>query len=110
MHPHPAAAPEWVRSDLYHNSFLIPHDESLEKTIQNGEKNGIEVEIAVSAAQGKFQYLLAKSIRAKRVLEVGALGGYSAIWFARALPADGEVVALELEPLHVRVSNVDFMM
>lgn len=96
-------APEWIQSDQYHNSFLIPKDEILEKTVANGAAENIDIEIAVSPAQGKFQYLLAKSIRAKRILEVGTLAGYSGIWFARALPSDGELVCLEIDPVAVRV-------
>jgi len=57
----------------------------------------------VSAAQGKFLQLQLLAIKAKRVLEVGSLGGYSAIWMARALPEDGELVALEVEKLHAEV-------
>jgi predicted O-methyltransferase YrrM len=65
----------WTQSDLYHNSFLIKTDDALEATVNNSKDSGIEYEIAVSAAQGKLLYLLAKSINAKRVLEVGTLGG-----------------------------------
>ena len=72
--PPPAPDPNWVRSDLYHNSFLLRPDEALEHALQNSEANGLP-KIAVSAAQGKLLYLVAKSINAKRVLEVGTLGG-----------------------------------
>lgn len=72
----PPSAPDanWVRSDRYHNSFLIQPDEAFEYALQNSQANGLPP-IAVSAAQGKLQYLFAKSINAKRVLEVGMLGG-----------------------------------
>jgi len=93
----------WTRSDEYHNSFLIKPDAVLEAVQKNTKEKGIDYEIAVSPAQGKFLNLLLLSIGAKRVLEVGSLGGYSAIWMARALPDNGEVVALELEPLHAQV-------
>ncbi|KAK7007569.1 O-methyltransferase [Favolaschia claudopus] len=92
----------FTRSDHYHNSYLIKPDPILESVQQNTKDKGIDYEIAVSPAQGKFLHLLLLSIRAKRVLEVGSLGGYSAIWMARALPDDGELVALELEPLHAQ--------
>ncbi|KAJ7437211.1 O-methyltransferase [Mycena galericulata] len=92
----------WTRADQYHNAFLIKPDAALEATQRNTKEKGIDYEIAVSPAQGKFLHLLLLSISAKRVLEVGSLGGYSAIWMARALPEDGEVVALELEPLHAQ--------
>ena len=64
----------WTRSDVYHNSFLIPKDEVLDKVVENSKTNGLR-DIAITAAQGKFLYLLALSIGAKKILEVGTLGG-----------------------------------
>ena len=66
---------DWVRSDEYHNSFLIPHDDALEAARKNSAAHGLP-EIAVSPAQGKLLNLLARSIGAKRILEVGTLGGW----------------------------------
>ncbi|KAJ7695330.1 O-methyltransferase, partial [Mycena olivaceomarginata] len=93
----------WTRSDHYTNSFLLRPDPVLEGVVQNTMDKGVDHEIAVSPAQGKFLNLILLSIGAKRVLEVGSLGGYSAIWMARALPDDGEVVTLELDELHAQV-------
>ncbi|KAF9556840.1 O-methyltransferase family 3 protein [Agrocybe pediades] len=98
---------EWKRSDEYHNSFLIPQDDSMAAVMKNCEAQGLP-DIAVSAAQGKLLNLIAKSIGAKKVLEVGTLGGYSTIWFARALPTDGKVVTLEIDPHHAKVSQENF--
>ena len=64
----------WVRSDEYHNSFLVKADEALEHARNTSDQNGLP-KIAVSTAQGKLLNLVAKSINAKRVLEVGTLGG-----------------------------------
>jgi len=64
----------WTKSDVYHNSFLIPKDEVLDKIVENNKANGLR-DIAVTAAQGKFLHLLARSIGAKKILEVGTLGG-----------------------------------
>jgi predicted O-methyltransferase YrrM len=66
-------------------------------------------DIDVSPPQGKMLHLLARMVGARRILEVGTLGGYSTIWLARALPADGRIVTLELEPHHAAVAraNVD---
>lgn len=94
---------DWTRSDEYHNSFLIKPDRDLASSLTRSEENGLP-DIAVSAAQGKFLHLLAKSIGAKRVLEVGTLGGYSTIWLAKALPGDGQVITLEVSEEHARVS------
>ncbi|KAJ7784938.1 O-methyltransferase [Mycena maculata] len=98
----------WTRSDQYHNAFLIKPDPALEATQNNTREKGINYDIAVSPAQGKFLHLLLLSIGARRVLEVGSLGGYSAIWMARALPDDGEVVALELNPLNAETIEENF--
>ena len=65
---------QWIRSDNYHNSFLITPDEALDFAIKNSNDNGLP-EISVSAAMGKLLHLYAKTIGAKRVLEVGTLGG-----------------------------------
>lgn len=64
--------------------------------------------IAVSPCQGKFLQLLARVSGAKRVLEIGTLGGYSTIWLARALPAGGQVVTLEIDPHHARIARENF--
>ncbi|KAK1216611.1 inc metabolism membrane protein [Marasmius sp. AFHP31] len=96
---------DWSRSDSYFASFLFPErDEVLEMTQRKSVEGGLPVDIAVSALQGKFLNLLVKSSNSKRVLEVGTLGGYSAIYLARALPEDGELVTLELEERHAKVA------
>ena len=63
--------------------------------------------IQVSPAQGKLLHLLARIRGARRILEVGTLGGYSTIWLARALPADGRLISLELQPHHAEVARAD---
>jgi predicted O-methyltransferase YrrM len=65
----------WTRSDEYHNSFLIKEDPILESVQTNSKEKGIEYDIAVSPALGKFLNLVLLSIDAKRVLEVGSLAG-----------------------------------
>ncbi|KAI0082708.1 O-methyltransferase family 3 protein [Panus rudis PR-1116 ss-1] len=97
---------DFARSDAYHNSFLIPQDEALEFALKNSEENGLP-RIAVSTSEGKLLNLLARSIGAKRVLEVGTLGGYSTIWLARALPEDGKLITLELEQKHANVARAN---
>ena len=63
--------------------------------------------IDVSPAQGKFLYLLAKATGSQRILEVGTLGAYSTIWLARALPAGGNLVTLEIDPHHAEVARAN---
>lgn len=70
----PISREDWARSDHYHNSFLLPKDEALEFALKNSDDNGLPA-IAVSPAQGKLLYLIARSISAKRIIEVGTLGG-----------------------------------
>lgn len=94
----------WTRSDVYHNSHLIPQDGVLEYALQNSKEHELP-DIAVSTAQGKFLHLLARSVNAKRILEVGTLGGYSTIWLARALPEDGKLITAELEQKHADVAR-----
>ncbi|CAL1704839.1 unnamed protein product [Somion occarium] len=102
----PQPEEDWKRSDVYHNSFLIPKDEALEFAQKNSQDNDLPA-IAVSPAQGKLLNLLARSIGAKRILEVGTLGGYSTIWLARALPEDGKLVTAELEQKHADVARAN---
>ncbi|KAF8890530.1 O-methyltransferase family 3 protein [Gymnopilus junonius] len=97
----------WTRSDAYHNSFLIPHDPVLEAVLKNSKDQGVP-DIALSHAQAKFLNLILKTLGAKKYLEVGTLGGYSAIWAARALPQDGQVLTLEIDPHHAKVAQENF--
>jgi len=94
---------DWERSEQYHNTFLIPKDDVLDAVVKNSKEQGL-LNIAVAKAQGKFLNLLAKSIGAKKILEIGTLGGYSTIWLARALPVDGKIITLELYPDNAKVA------
>ncbi|PPQ99298.1 hypothetical protein CVT24_009166 [Panaeolus cyanescens] len=97
-------AENWKRSDAYFNSFLLKEDPILDATLQNSRNQGLD-NIAVSAAQGKLLHLLAKSMQAKRIVEVGLLGGYSTIWLARALPDDGKLITFEIDSHSVKVAG-----
>ncbi|KAF9016271.1 S-adenosyl-L-methionine-dependent methyltransferase [Hymenopellis radicata] len=92
----------WKHSDKYFSELLTPADATLDAVVLSTAENDLP-NIAVSTAQGKFLHLLVKSIGARRVVEVGTLGGYLAIWLARALPEDGEMVTLELSDKCARV-------
>ncbi|KAI0374807.1 O-methyltransferase family 3 protein [Pilatotrama ljubarskyi] len=99
--------PNWVRSDDFHASFLIPYDDALEHALKNSVEKGLP-EINVHAGQGKLLNLIARTIGAKRILEVGTLGGYSTIWFARGVPEDGQVVTCELKDDFAKVARENF--
>lgn len=94
----------WRHVDAYIEDRLVGEDESLSAAIRESAAAGLPA-IAVSAAHGKLLHLLALSIGAKRILEVGTLGGYSAIWMARALPNDGKLVTLEIDPRNADVAR-----
>lgn len=94
--------------DEYISNLVGGEDDVLKATIQSLEKENIP-QISISANQGKFLQVMAKLSRAKRILELGTLGGYSTIWMARALPNDGKLISLEYEPKHAAVAqkNID---
>lgn len=94
----------WTSVDNYLADMLVGPDETLESALEASAAAGLPP-IAVSVNQGKLLHLLARLHGSRRVLEVGTLGGYSAIWLARALPADGEVVSLEIDPHHAEVAR-----
>ncbi len=95
---------QWTAVDNYFSATLLPVDEILESTLRINRQAGLPA-IDVSPAQGNFLYLLAKIIGARRILEVGTLGGYSTICLARALPSDGLLVTLEAETKHAEVAQ-----
>lgn len=92
-----------VAVDAYIASKLLPGDRALTATLAANAAAGLPP-IDVSPAQGRMLELLARMIGARRILEVGTLGGYSTICLLRALPDDGHLVSLELEPLHAAVA------
>lgn len=95
--------------DHYISGLFAVEDEALTNTISSLNEEGIP-QISVSANQGKFLQVLVTLCNAKRILELGTLGGYSTIWMARALPQDGKLLTVELEPHHAAVAkkNLDF--
>src|ERR1700749_3774524 len=93
----------WAKVDDYLVEKLIPADAALTLAREANAEAKLPA-IDVTPAQGKFLYLLAKIQGARRILEVGTLGGYSSIWLARALPEDGRLVTLEIEKRHADVA------
>lgn len=89
----------WSAVDAYFNEALVPDARDFDFILTRSADAGLPA-IAVSPAQGKLLAILARSINAKRILEVGTLGGYSAAWLARALPLDGRLITLELDRKH----------
>lgn len=84
---------------------LVGHEDEVLRSIDRSIIEANMPAISVSANQGKFLQVLAKSCGAKRILEIGTLAGYSTIWMARALPKDGKLISLEFDPAHARVAR-----
>jgi predicted O-methyltransferase YrrM len=98
----------WNAVDAYFDTELNAVDATLDSAVEASVAAGLP-SIQVSAAQGKFLYLLALAQGARRILEVGTLGGYSALWLVRALPTDGRLVTLEVNPRHAEVARRNFL-
>lgn len=95
--------------DDYFIEKLVENDPVFDQILANNQKHQLPPH-DVSPSQGKFLYLLAKIKGAKRILEIGTLGGYSTLWFAKALGNDGQVISLEYDKKHAEVAqeNLDF--
>ena len=96
----------WSAVDDYLDDLIVLPDEALSAAHEASRAAGLP-EIAVSAPQGKLLNLLARAMGAQRILEIGTLGGYSAIWLARALPPGGRLISLEYSPKHAEVARAN---
>lgn len=94
----------WAAVDRYFGELLAPEDKALSASMETNREAGLP-SIDVPALLGKFLELMVRISGARRVLEIGTLGGYSTIWMARALPAGGQVVTLEIDPHHAEIAR-----
>jgi predicted O-methyltransferase YrrM len=97
---------KWTAVDRYITDQLVPPDAALDAALASSVANGLPA-INVAPNQGKLLQVLARSIGARRILEVGTLGGYSTIWMARALPQGGKLITLEYDPKHADVARAN---
>lgn len=97
---------QWTAVDRYFNDLMVPSDPVLEAALKASAEAGLPP-IQVSPSQGKMLWIMARAMRARRILEMGTLGGYSTIWLARALPPDGRLITLEADPNHAEVARVN---
>ena len=95
---------QWTAVDDYINSLVVPSDPALDAAVEASAKAELPA-IAVTPNQGKLLHILARLVSARRILEIGTLGGYSTIWLARTLPADGRLFTLEIDPKHAEVAR-----
>ena len=97
---------DWTSVDRYLTDLLVGSDPALEATLEANAAAGLPP-YDVSPNQGKLLHVLARGQGARRILEIGTLGGYSTIWLARALPPDGRLITLEVEPGYAEVARAN---
>src|SRR5262245_36350042 len=97
---------QWKAVDRYITDLFVPPDSALEAALAASSAAGLPA-INVAPNQGKLLNLLARMHGARKILEIGTLGGYSTIWLARALPAGGRMISLEADPKHAEVARAN---
>lgn len=97
---------QWTAVDRYITDLFVPPDAALDGALQAAEDANLPP-IQVAPNQGKLLAILAQSIGARSILELGTLGGYSTIWLARALPTGGKLITLEADPKHAEVAQAN---
>lgn len=97
---------QWTAVDQFIKDLLLPPDAALDAALQANAAAGLPA-IDVAPNQGMLLHLLARLQGARRILEIGTLGGYSTIWLARALPAGGRLITLEADPRHAAVAEAN---
>jgi predicted O-methyltransferase YrrM len=105
--PYKTQDDKWIAIDDYIAENFLDDDPALDATLAASEAAGLP-EIQVAPLQGKLLMMLAASLGARNILEVGTLGGYSTIWLARGLAEGGRVVTLEIDPGHAAVARKNF--
>jgi len=97
----------WTVVECFIDDSLLRPDAVLAATLEDISASGLPL-ISVSRSQGKLLFVMAKAMRARRILELGTLGGYSGIWLGRALPPDGLLVTIEIDPRYADVARRNF--
>jgi len=97
---------QWTAVDRYITDLFVPSDPVLDAALRATADAGMPL-INVAPNQGKLLHILALASGARAILEIGTLGGYSTIWLARALPADGRLITLEADPKHAAVARAN---
>jgi predicted O-methyltransferase YrrM len=98
----------WTKVDNYFVDLYTTRDTALDAALEDSRNAGLP-DISITASQGQFLHMLARLQRAKAILEIGTLGGYSTIWLARALEPGGRVTTLELNPRHAEIAAANIL-
>ena len=94
---------QWTAVDRYITDLVVPSDPPLEAALRDSDAAALPA-ISVTPNQGKLLWVFARLLGARKILEIGTLGGYSTIWLARALPEGGRLITLEADPKHAAVA------
>lgn len=97
---------KWTAVDRYITDLLVPADDALNAALAASAAADLP-QINVTPNLGKFLHLLARTNGARKILEIGTLGGYSTIWLARALPDDGKLITLEIDPKNAEIARAN---
>jgi predicted O-methyltransferase YrrM len=104
--PDQGSLDRWAAVDRYFSEQLSLSDPVLDAAMAANKSAELPA-IDVAPNQGKLLHMLAQLVGARRILEIGTLGGYSTIWLARALPADGRLITLEFSPKHAEIAHAN---
>jgi len=96
----------WTEVERYFDGLLLPADPMMESVLKVSSSAGLPP-ISVTPSQGRLLWMLARVQSSRRILEIGTLGGYSAIWLARALPVGGRLITLEADPKAGKVARAN---
>jgi predicted O-methyltransferase YrrM len=96
----------WDAVDAYFGGLIVRPGPALDAALAASDAAGLPA-IGVAPNQGKLLKMVALMVGARRILEIGTLGGYSTIWMAQALPPDGKLISLEVDPEHARVARAN---
>jgi predicted O-methyltransferase YrrM len=97
---------QWSKVDDYITDVLVKPDAALDRALETSHAAGLPA-IAVAPGYGKLLHVLARLVNARAILEIGTLGGYSAIWMARALQPGGRLISLEFDPKHAELARAN---
>ena len=97
----------WEEVDAYLVDTLLPRDDALTDALAASAAAGLPA-IQVSPPQGRLLEMLARAIGARRILEIGTLGGYSTLWLARGITSGGKLITIEHDAKHAEVARANF--